>query len=102
MRKITLTAAVIGAAVVTALSTPGVAAAITPSGSAADVVKALQDQGYSVQFNGTVLGPLARCSVTGVHGLVVMMMPDGSLIMQMDPSNPGDVFVDVSCPSSNN
>lgn len=61
----------------------------------------MQDQGYSVQFNGMVLGPLARCSVTGVHGLVVMMMGDGSLMMQMDPSNPGDVFVDVSCPSSN-
>ena len=55
-----------------------------------------------MQLNGPVSGQLSRCSVTGVHGLVVMMMADGSLMMQMDPSNPGDVFVDVSCPSSNN
>jgi hypothetical protein len=102
MKKISLTAAVIGATVITALATPGLAAAIPPTGSAADVVKALQDQGYSVQLNGSVIGPLSRCAVNGVHGLVVMMMPDGSLMMQMDPSNPGDVYVDVSCPSSNN
>jgi hypothetical protein len=55
-----------------------------------------------VQLNGPVSGPLSRCTVNGVHGLVVMMMSDGTLMMQMDPSNPGDVFVDVSCPSSNN
>ncbi len=102
MKKTTLTVAAIAATMIAALATPGVAAAIPPSGTAADVVKALQDQGYSVQFNGSVIGPLSRCAVNGVHGLVVMMMPDGSLMMQMDPSNPGDVFVDVSCPSSNN
>jgi len=101
MKKITLTAAIVGASMVTALATAGVAAAIPPTGSAADVVKALQDQGYSVQFNGPVNGPLARCAVNGVHGLVVMMMPDGSLMMQMDPTNPGVAYVDVSCPTSN-
>ncbi len=102
MKKINLTAAIVGATMVTALATAGVAAGVPPSGTAADVVKALQDQGYSVQLNGPVSGQLSRCSVTGVHGLVVMMMADGSLMMQMDPTNPGDVFVDVSCPSSNN
>jgi hypothetical protein len=101
MKKTTLTA-VAGAVMITALTTAGTAAAVPPSGTAADVVKALQDQGYSVQLNGPVSGQLSRCSVTGVHGLVVMMMEDGSLMMQMDSSNPGDVFVDVSCPSSNN
>ena len=101
MKKTTLTA-VVGAVMITAVTTAGTAAAVPPSGTAADVVKALQDQGYSVQLNGPVSGPLSRCAVNGVHGLVVMMMPDGSLMMQMDPSNPGDVFVDVSCPSSNN
>ena len=100
--KMTTLTAVVGAVMIAAVATAGAAAAVPPSGSAADVVKALQDQGYSVQFNGSVIGPLSRCAVTGVHGLVVMMMPDGSLMMQMDPSNPGDVFVDVSCPSSNN
>ncbi|WP_442930407.1 hypothetical protein OG976_02525 [Mycobacterium sp. NBC_00419] len=102
MKKVVLTAAIAGMALATALVAPGAATAIPPSGSAADVVKTLQDQGYSVQFNGTVLGPLARCSVTGVHGLVVMMMSDGTLMLPMDKTNPGDVFVDVSCPSSNN
>ena len=101
MNKIALTAASLGVAVVTALALPGGAAAVPPTGSAADVVKALQDQGYSVQFNGPVNGPLARCAVNGVHGLVVMMMPDGSLMMQMDPTNPGVAYVDVSCPTSN-
>ena len=102
MKKTVLISAIAGLAAAAALSAVGTAAAIPPSGSAADVVRTLQDQGYSVQFNGTVLGPLAKCSVTGVHGLVVMMMADGSLMMSMDTSNPGDVFVDVSCPSSNN
>lgn len=95
MNKTVVRAAVAGFAVAATVATPGLAGAIPPSGSAADVVQALQDQGYSVQFNGIVHGPLSRCSVTGVHGLVVMMM-------QMDQANPGDVFVDVSCPSSNN
>ncbi len=100
--KIILTTAAFGIAVGTALCTPGVAAAIPTSGSAADVVKALQDQGYSVQFNGTLSGPLSRCTVDGVHGLTVMMMPDGSLMMRMDPNNPpGVAYVDLSCPIGN-
>jgi len=102
MKKLALTAAMLGIAAATTLATPGTAGAVPPTGTAAEVVKALQDQGYSVQLNGPVSGPLSRCTVNGVHGLVVMMMPDGNLMMRMDPSNPGDVFVDVSCPSSNN
>lgn len=102
MKKTVLISAIASVAAAAALSTAGTAAAIPPSGSAADVVQALQDQGYSVQLNGMALGQsLARCLVTGVHGLVVMMMPDGALMMQMDKSNPGDVYVDISCPSSN-
>lgn len=34
-------------------------------------------------------------------GLIAAVV-GATLMMQMDPSNPGDVFVDVSCPSSNN
>jgi len=98
MKRIALAVASAGVAAVAA---SGVGAAVPLTGSVADVVKDLQDQGYSVQLNGPVSGPLARFWVTGVHGLVVMM-PDGSLMMKMDPANPGDVFVDVSCPSSNN
>ncbi|TDO11844.1 hypothetical protein EV580_3566 [Mycobacterium sp. BK086] len=99
--KVTVVAAAIGIAVGAALSAPATAAAIPTSGSAADVVKALQDQGYSVQFNSPSTMPLSRCTVTGVHGLVVMMMPDGSLMMRMDPGNPGSVYVDLNCPTSN-
>lgn len=99
--KITLTAAAIGIAVGAALCTPGVAAALPISGSAADVVSALQDQGYSVQFNGSLSGSLSRCAVNGLHGLTVMMMPDGTLMMRPDPNSSGTVYVDLSCPISN-
>ena len=100
--KVTHAAAAISIAIGAALLTPGVATAIPTSGSAADVVKALQDQGYSVQFNQPSTMALSRCTVNGVHGLTVMMMPDGSLMMQMSPANNGVVYVDLSCPNSNN
>jgi hypothetical protein len=102
MKMRTITTVVAAAIAVGALGPTGVATAVPPSGSAADVVKALQDQGYSVQFNGTTNGPLSDCTVTGVHGLTVMMTTDGQLMMKMQAGNPGTVYVDVSCPSSNN
>jgi hypothetical protein len=102
MKKVALTTVAAGVMAAAALGLAGPATAVPPTGSAADVVKALQDQGYSVQFNGTTNGPLSNCAVTGVHGLIVMMMPDGNLMMKMDPTNPGTVYVDVSCPSTNN
>jgi hypothetical protein len=102
MKNIRVAAIVGGVLTAAALGSAGAATAAPTTGSAADVVKALQDQGYSVQFNGTTNGPLSNCGVTGVHGLTVMMMPDGSLMMKMDPTNPGTVYVDVSCPSTNN
>jgi hypothetical protein len=102
MKKMNIAAVVAGVLTAAAIGSAGAATAVPPTGSAADVAKALQDQGYSVQFNGTTNGPLSNCGVTGVHGLTVMMMPDGSLMMKMDPSNPGTVYIDVSCPSSNN
>jgi hypothetical protein len=93
MKMFTIATVVAGAIAAAAWGPAGAAAAVVPSGSAADVAKALQDQGYSVQFNGTTNGPLSEWTVTGVHGLTVMMM--------MEPGNPGTVYVDVSCPSSN-
>jgi hypothetical protein len=102
MKMQTIATVVAGALAVAALASAGAATAVVPSGSAADVVKALQDQGYSVEFNGTTNGPLSDCTVTGVHGLTVMMTSDGTLMMKMQPGNPGTVYVDVSCPSSNN
>ncbi|KDF01838.1 hypothetical protein Y900_023625 [Mycolicibacterium aromaticivorans JS19b1 = JCM 16368] len=101
--KIALPAAALGLAVGVSVCTAGIAMAVPiNSGSAADVVKALQDQGYTVQFNGpSTTMPLSRCTVNGVHGLVVMMMADGSLTMRMDPGNPGVAYVDLSCPIGN-
>ena len=96
----TVVAGAVAAAAAAALGPAGAASAVVPSGSAADVVKALQDQGYSVQFNGTTNGPLSDCTVTGVHGLTVMMTSDGNLMM-MQPGNPGTVYVDVNCPEDN-
>lgn len=63
-------------------------AAPTGELSAADTVKSLQDEGYSVQVNGTANVPLSECLVTGLHGL-------------SNPAPRGTVYVDVSCPSDN-
>ena len=50
-------------------------------GSAADTVKELQADGYTVQLNGAVNRSLSECSVTAVH--------------------PGStVYVDIACPST--
>lgn len=50
-------------------------------GSAADTVKELQSDGYTVQINGAVNRSLSECSVTAVH--------------------PGStVYVDIACPST--
>jgi hypothetical protein len=101
MRKITI-APIIGCVLsAAALASAASAAAVPSSTSAPDIVKMLQDQGYTVQFNGTVPGPLSNCSVDGVHGLTIMMTPDGNLMMKMDSANHGTVFVDVSCTTNN-
>jgi len=87
----------------TALGSAGAAAADPTTGSAADVVKALQDQGYNVQFNMPSTMVLSRCTVNGVRGLTVMMSDSGNLMVMMAPTNPNStVYVDLSCPSSNN
>ncbi len=50
-------------------------------GSAADTVKSLEAEGYTVQVNGAVNRSLSECSVTAVH--------------------PGStVYVDIACPST--
>jgi hypothetical protein len=73
------------AAGVLALSALGFAAnaGAAPSsvGSAADTVKELQADGYTVGINGAATTPLSECAVTGVH--------------------PGTtVYVDIACPST--
>jgi len=73
-------------------------AAPTGGTSAADTVKNLQSQGYSVQLNGTATGPLAQCTVTGVHGL----SNTDAAGNRVDPTQFTTVYVDISCPPSNN
>ena len=50
-------------------------------GTAADTVKSLEADGYTVQVNGAVNRSLSECSVTAVH-------PEST------------VYVDIACPST--
>ena len=63
--------------------------------SAADTVRQLTDEGYSVQINRTAEVPLSECRTTGVHGI------PNSVGGDMDPLRSTTVYVDVSCPSDN-
>jgi hypothetical protein len=94
MKQFTVTAATFGALAAAALGLAGAAAA-APSGaaSAADTVRSLQAEGYNVQLNGSVTGPLKECTVTGVHG---------DSAGPLDPTQFNTVYVDVSCPSFTN
>lgn len=96
---------------ITAVTVGGLAAAVSASfgaanadsGSAADIVNMLQSQGYSVQFNMPSEMALYRCTVTGLHGIPVMMMSNGALMAMMGAPNPNTtVYVDLSCPDGNN
>ena len=87
--------------VAAAVASAGAAGAVPTSGTASDVVKALQDQGYDVQFNEPTTMSLSRCTVTGVHGLTVTMTSDGNLMMSMQTDRNDTVYVDLSCPGSN-
>ena len=82
-----------------ALVGAGVAAAAPTGGSsAANVVRELEDAGYSVQLNGTQTGPLSGCIVTDVHGSTDTDSA-GRLIR---PTSFTTVYVDIICPSSDN
>jgi hypothetical protein len=94
MGKFIVTAGVLGALAATTLGCAGSAAAApTGAASAGDTVKSLQAQGYNVQINGSVTSPLSECLVTGVHGVPTT---------RTDPTQFVTVYVDVSCPPSNN
>jgi hypothetical protein len=102
MKSIIITSAFVGLMAAALGSAPG-APADSLNGNAADVVKALQDKGYNVQYNMPSNMALARCTINGVHGLPVMMAADGNLMAMSAPtSETGNVFVDLNCPSSNN
>jgi hypothetical protein len=103
MKTITATAVFAGVFAAAALGLAATAPADPVTGNAADVVKMLQDQGYDVQFNMPSEMALSRCTVSGVHGLTVTMTSDGDLMVMMAPqSSVGSVYVDLSCPPSNN
>ncbi|MGI9164303.1 MAG: hypothetical protein ACR2JI_15470 [Mycobacterium sp.] len=100
MNVIAAAAAVAGIAAAT-LGSAGYAAA--DSTNAADIVAQLQGQGYTVQFNMPSEMNLSRCTVSGVSGLTVMMMSDGSLMSMMaPPGSRGTAYVTLNCPDSNN
>lgn len=86
----------------TAVVASAAAGAVPTSGTASEVVKGLQDQGYDVQFNQPTTMSLSRCTVTGVHGLTVTMTSEGNLMMMMQAGHTDTVYVDLSCPGSNN
>ncbi len=79
--KFAISAAAAGVLAMSALGFAAEAvAAPTGVGSAADTVKSLEADGYTVQVNGAATSPLSECTVTGVH-------PGGT------------VYVDIACPS---
>jgi hypothetical protein len=92
MKMFALTTITAGALAAIALGLAGPAAA-APAGpsSAVDTVKSLQAEGYSVQLNGIVYGPLSECPVTGVHP-----DPTGSVNQAQFTT----VYVDISCLST--
>ena len=57
--------------------------------SAADTIRDLEAQGYTVAINGSITAALERCSVTAIHN------PDRS---NGKPDRSTTIYVDVSCP----
>jgi hypothetical protein len=98
MKKFTITTLTFGALAAGALGLAGTAAAV-PQGnaSAADAIKSLQDQGFNVRINGTVTGPLSRCTVQDIHGLSNSNVDSNG--QRIDPTRFDSVTVDVFCPS---
>jgi hypothetical protein len=92
MKKFTITATTVGALAVAALGLASATAATPTGGSrASDTVKNLEAQGYNVQLNGSVSGPLSQCKVTGVHGQPAS---------RIGPTQFTTVYVDVNCPNN--
>ncbi len=98
IQKIAIATGVAGALAAVSLGFAGAAAAAPGGlGPADDIVSSLQAKGYDVVINGTQVGSLSRCSVTGVH----------------NPAGPDDidamgrateftsVYVDIYCPKNN-
>jgi hypothetical protein len=103
MKALSIIPVCLGAFALSSLVTIPPATADSLDNNAADVVRMLQDQGLNVQFNMPSDMPLSRCTVTGIHGLSVAMTTDGNLTVMMGPKGSGgNVYVDLSCPGTNN
>jgi hypothetical protein len=93
MKRFAYACGVVGVSAAALMGLAGVAqAAPAGPGSASDVVQSLRDQGYDVMLNGTPEGPLSQCTVTGIHN------PDASGHVTQFTT----VYVDVSCPRTDN
>ena len=98
MKKLGFVLAAAAALSTSALAAAGTAAAVpTGGGNAADTVRQLQAEGYSVQLNGTASVPLSRCTTTGVHGIPDSVNSAGP---QANPLPSDTVYVDISCPDN--
>jgi hypothetical protein len=96
MKEFAIAIAAVGTLTATALGFAGAtAAAPTGGSSAADTVKALEDQGYNVQLNGIPDVPLSQCTVTGVHGLRGSNIDSAG--RPIDPRQLNTVYVDIAC-----
>jgi hypothetical protein len=92
MRTFGFTAAAV-ATFVAAVGLAGAAgAAPTGGGNAADTVRELRADGYTVQINGSRTDPLSQCTTTGVHGV-----PNAAGSVAA-PESFTTIYVDVSCP----
>ena len=101
----TVTAIVAGLAAAAVLGPAGYAAADTPTGqgtNAADIVKHLQDEGYTVQLNMPSEMVLSRCTVSGISGLTLMMTDAGLMAMMAPVGSRGTAYVTLSCPTDSN
>lgn len=74
-----------------------------PTATSADVVvQHLQDEGYIIQFNMPTTMPLSQCTVSGISGVTMTMVPDGRVMAMLDPASHGTLYVTLNCPNSNN
>ncbi len=100
----TVTAVAIGLTAAAVLAPAGFATADNPAGTnAADIVKHLQEEGYTVQLNmppGNV--SLSQCMVSGISGLTLMMTDAGLMAMMAPVGSRGTAYVTLSCPTDSN
>ena len=94
MKKCALSVGTAAVIVAAALGLAGAAAAAPVGpGSAVDVVKQLQREGYAIQLDGDRTAPLSECNVLGV---------DPSVSGPASPTEFTTVYVSISCPPRNN